>query len=211
MEPEPIVFVVDDDQATRESIAAVIGSKKVRVAAFESAEQFLLHYQNQPLACLLIDVRMPGMTGLELQQRLATSGGYLPTIVFSGHGEVSTAVQAMENGALTFLEKPCHHDTLWQSVERALKLAETHYRSSLEQRDLRNKFSLLSPEERQVLVGVMDGTPNKKIASELDMGLRTVELRRSNIMKKTGANSLSELIRMAIEIGFPNDLIAHAS
>lgn len=208
MEPEPIVFVVDDDQATRESVAEVIRSKKIRVECFESAEKFLEGYQGQPLACLLVDIRMEGMTGLELQRKLAAAGSFLPTVIITGYGSVSIAVQAMENGAVTLLEKPVHHDALWQTVERALKVASDHYRNRQDTRELREKFSRLSPDEREVLQGVLEGAPNKRIASDLDMGLRTVELRRSNIMKKTGANSLSELIRMAIEIGFPNEMAA---
>jgi two-component system, LuxR family, response regulator FixJ len=205
MATEPTVFVVDDDLDTRESIAMLLRSKKVHVECFESAESFFENYHGQSLACLLIDVRMKGMSGLEAQQHIQEHGFFLPTIVISGHGDVPIAVKSMEFGAITFLEKPCHHDKLWEAIEKGMKIAEEHCKTLSQTTDIRQRFATLTADERKVLVEVMAGTPNKKIATDLDMGLRTVELRRANIMKKTGAASLPELVRLALEINFPQD------
>lgn len=200
------VFVVDDDPAARESVAAVVESKGLVVKQFESAEQFLAQFADEACACLLVDVRMAGMSGIDLQQQLAEAGRSIPTIIITGYGDVATAVQAMQNGAVTFLEKPCSQEELWRSIELALHRAGLLQKASQRKTELADRFNRLTANERQVLQRVMEGQPNKRIASELDIGLRTVELRRSHIMKKTEANSLSELIRLAIEVNFPCDL-----
>lgn len=205
MNAESTVFIIDDDAPLRDSLKVLFESKQIRVESFASAEDFLAAPTNQSPACLVIDVKLRGMSGLELQQRLKSEKRNLPIIVITGHGEVSMAVKAMENGVFSFLEKPCDADLLWAKVQMALEAAKQSHVYEAYQREMRQKFAQLSPDERLVLQGVLEGAPNKKIASELDMGLRTVELRRSHIMKKTGASSLSELIRMALEVNFPNE------
>jgi FixJ family two-component response regulator len=200
------VFIVDDDPAARESVSAVVESKGLRAVQFASAEQFLADFRGERHACLLVDVRMTGMSGIELQEQLLANGKQIPTILVTGYGNIPMAVQAMQNGAVTFLEKPCSQDALWHSIEQALQQAQDLQHHQDRKEELRERFARLSKSERDVLQRVIEGQPNKRIATELDIGLRTVELRRSQIMKKTSANSLSELIRMAIEVGFPDDV-----
>lgn len=200
------VFIVDDDPAARESVSAVVESKGLRAKQFASAEQFLADFRGERQACLLVDVRMTGMSGIELQEQLVASGKKIPTILVTGYGNIPMAVQAMQNGAVTFLEKPCSQEALWRSIEIALQQAQELQQNLDRKEGLHERFAQLSKNEREVLLRVIDGQPNKRIASELDIGLRTVELRRSHIMKKTEATSLSDLIRMAIDVGFPNDI-----
>jgi len=200
------VYVVDDDPAARESVAAVVRSRGLQVREFESAEQFLESVEDDDRSCLLVDVRMPGMSGLELQQKLNAAGRSIPIVMITGFGDVAMAVKAMQNGAVTFLEKPCSQEQLWESIELALQRADQQQEAARRKQDLRQRFGKLSHSERDVLARVLEGQQNKRIALDLDLGLRTVELRRSNIMRKTGAASLSDLIRLAIEVDFPNDL-----
>ena len=204
MSAEATVFLVDDDAAVRESIAALARSKGLKVLEYESAEAFLAN-RNAGRGCLLVELRLPGMSGLELQQKLQEAGRAVPTVFISAFGDVPTAVRAMQQGAVTFLEKSCDPADLWAGIELALKQGNRRQSSSESQEALRERFAQLTESEREVLARVVEGQPNKRIAAELDIGLRTVELRRSNIMRKTGANSFSELIRLAIEVDFPND------
>jgi two-component system, LuxR family, response regulator FixJ len=208
MSEEATVFIVDDDPAARESVAAVVESRGLHVRQFESAEEFLKHFSGERNACVLVDVRMAGMSGLELQEELVRSGRLIPTIILTGYGDVAMAVKAMQSGAVTFLEKPCPQEELWSSIERALALAQRLDQSTDRKAELQGRFRQLTGSERDVLSRVLDGQANKRIAADLDIGLRTVELRRSYIMKKTHAASLSELIRMAMEANFPHDLPA---
>lgn len=206
MSAEATVFLVDDDAAVRESMAAIARSKGLKVLEYESAEAFLT-YRNADRGCLLVDLRLPGMSGLELQQKLLEAGRPVPTVFISAYGDVPTAVRAMQQGAVTFLEKPCDPADLWAGIELALQQGNKRQPLSESRDGLRKRFAHLTESERAVLDRVIEGQPNKRIASELDIGLRTVELRRSNIMRKVGANTFSELIRMAIEVEFPNDQI----
>jgi FixJ family two-component response regulator len=211
MSSDAIVHIVDDDPAARESVAAVVRSRGLKVQEYDSAEQFLKVERPSGPGCLLLDIRMPGMSGLELQTSLKAAGVRLPTVVITGFGDVATAVKAMQNGAITFLEKPCEQQQLWDALELALAQANQQQASTLRRQELEQRFASLTESERTVLIRVMDGQPNKRIATEMDIGLRTVELRRSNIMRKTGATSLSELIRLAIEAGFPDAVPAGAA
>jgi FixJ family two-component response regulator len=210
MTDQATVYIVDDDPDARESVAAVVHTRGLRVREFDSAEQFLEGFRDEGSACLLVDVRMPGMSGLELQKKLSDAGSTIPTIVITGFGDVSTAVKAMQNGAVTFLEKPCQQEALWEAIDLALTRARSEQESVQRKQDLRQRFSKLTANEREVLARVLEGHPNKQIAQELDLGLRTVELRRSQIMRKLDAGSLSELIRLTIEADFPKNLPAAA-
>jgi FixJ family two-component response regulator len=198
------VFIVDDDPAARDSVAALVRSHGLPTQTFASATEFLAAYEPSRRGCLVVDVRMTGMTGLELQQELQTRGYRIPVIVITGFADVPTAVRAMRAGAVTFLEKPCSDKELWASVETAMQW-ETR---SLEQRAQRDEIlarrATLTPAEVEVLQRLLAGKANKSVAAELDLGLRTVELRRATIMKKMCANSLAELVRMVLSIDNPS-------
>ncbi len=203
IDPDAVVYVVDDDPAARASVAALVQSRGVRTRDFASAEEFLEAVREDDRGCLVVDVRMTGMSGLELQESLTERKIALPVIVITGFADVPMAVRAMRGGAVNFLTKPCKTDELWQNIKQAL---ERHHadRSSREQRDaIEARMATLTEDETAVLLRVMDGLPNKRIARDLDIGLRTVELRRSNVMRKMNAESLAELIQMAVMVGFP--------
>lgn len=194
------VFIVDDDPAARESVAALVGSHGATTKTFASAAEFLAAYSPNQRGCLVVDVRMTGMTGLELQQELGKRGYTIPVIVITGFADVPTAVRAMRAGAVTFLEKPCADNELWASIQTALQW-ETRSRQQRSQREeILARRASLTPAEVQVLDRLLAGKANKTIAAELDLGLRTAELRRATIMKKMEANSLAELVRLILSI-----------
>jgi FixJ family two-component response regulator len=202
MDSSATVFVVDDDAAARESVLALVSQKGVRAKGFASAEEFLAQFSPQLTGCLVVDVRMTGMSGLQMLQQLHARQSTLPAIVITGYADVPMAVKAMQSGALTFLEKPCQDQELWQAIQKALD-KETSLQSLRRQKgEIESRLATLTPDEVAVLRKLLEGLPNKRIAVDLDIGLRTVELRRSNIMKKMQAASLPELVRMAILIGF---------
>ncbi len=203
IDPDAVVYIVDDDPAARASVAALVQSNNVRTREFASAEEFL---ESSPSSddkgCLVLDVRMTGMTGIELQEELGRRKIELPIIVITGFADVPMAVKAMRAGAVNFMTKPCKTDELWETIKQALERQHAD-RSTREQREaIEARMATLTEDETAVLARVMDGLPNKRIARELDIGLRTVELRRSNVMKKMNAESLAELIQMAVMIGF---------
>jgi FixJ family two-component response regulator len=206
MSEETTVYVVDSDQAARESMAAIAGSKGVQVREFGSGEKLLAEWSAGGLACLIVDADLPGLSGLDLQQQLQEAGQLPPAVVVSERGDVRAAVRAMQQGAITFLQKPCDPAELSAAIDAALQRATLQEDARRHQAELRNRFEQLTRSEREVLSRVMEGQANRRMANDLDLGLRTVELRRSNIMRKTGASNLSELIRLAIEAGFPDSL-----
>ncbi|HEX3999425.1 MAG TPA: response regulator [Pirellulales bacterium] len=197
------VFVVDDDPAARESVAALVGSHDLAAQTFASAAEFLAAYEPRQPGCLVVDVRMTGMTGLELQQELTARGYTIPVIVITGFADVPTAVRAMRAGAVTFLEKPCSDKELWASIETALQWESRAMRQRTQREEILARRATLTPAEVLVLGRLLAGHANKTIAAELDLGLRTVELRRATIMKKMEANSLAELVRMILSIENP--------
>jgi FixJ family two-component response regulator len=202
MDPNATVFVVDDDAAARESVLALVSLKGVRAQGFASAEEFLAHYTPEMTGCLVVDVRMTGMSGLQLLQQLQVRKSTLPAIVITGYADVPMAVKAMQSGAMTFLEKPCQEQELWQAIQQALDKEQLLLAARRQQGEIESRLATLTEDEVAVLHKLLEGLPNKRIAVDLDIGLRTVELRRSNIMKKMSANSLPELVRMAILVGF---------
>jgi FixJ family two-component response regulator len=202
MDTNSTVYVVDDDAAARESVMALVSVKGVPAKGFASAEEFLNHYDACLTGCLVADVRMSGMSGLQLLQQLRARGSTLPAIVITGYGDVPMAVKAMQAGALTFLEKPCQEQELWQAIQQALDKEKSLQSLRRQTGEIQTRLTTLTEDEVAVLRKLLEGLPNKRIAVDLDIGLRTVELRRSNIMKKMGAASLPELVRMAILIGF---------
>jgi two-component system, LuxR family, response regulator FixJ len=208
MREETTVYVVDSDQAARESISAIARSKGVRVREFESGEALLTELPAGNPACLIVDADLPGVSGLDLQRQLQQSGQSPPAVMVSNQGDVRTAVKAMQQGAVTFLQKPCAGEELSAAIDAALDKANQQQETKRHKQELRDRFEQLTLSEREVLSRVLEGQPNRRIANEMDIGLRTVELRRSNIMRKTGASNLTELVRLAIEVDFPNGLTA---
>lgn len=199
---EPIVYVVDDDHAMVESLTWIIESVGIKVKTYTRAHDFLENYNPQQHGCLLLDVRMPGMSGPELQTRLnAESSPSLPIIFISGHGDVPLAVRVMKAGAVDFLTKPFNDQVLLESINKALRLDKTNREKQQESAQAEAKFALLSPREVQVLQGIVAGKQNKVISSELKISLKTVEAHRASVMKKMGVKSVPELVKLVLTNG----------
>ena len=196
--PNETVFVVDDDTAVRQGLRFMLRAAGYSVEAFPSARSFLEDYDPRQGGCLLLDVQMPQMTGLELQQRLNVRGWRIPVIFITGHGTVPLAISAMKAGAFDFIEKPLREDALLESIERALHWNDRAYEERLERATLQARVASLTPREREVFELVARGEPNKVIARHLGISFRTVELHRAHIIEKLQARSLSDLIRMGI-------------
>lgn len=202
MDGDATVFVVDDDEAARESVLALVGQKGLRAEGFTSAEAFLAALDPAVKGCLVVDVRMHGMTGLQLIEQLAHRQSSLPVVVITGYADVPMAVRAMQMGAVTFLEKPCHDQELWGAIQQALEIEQQRQQERTQQAEIAARIASLTEEEATIFRMLLAGKVNKRIAIELDLGLRTVELRRSTIMRKMQAASLPDLVRMAILGGF---------
>ena len=196
--PNETVFVVDDDTAVRQGLRFMLRAAGYSVEAFPSARSFLEDYDPRQGGCLLLDVQMPQMTGLELQQRINVRGWRIPVIFITGHGTVPLAISAMKAGAFDFIEKPLREDALLESIERALHWNDRAYEERLERATLQARVASLTPREREVFELVARGEPNKVIARRLGISFRTVELHRAHIIEKLQARSLSDLIRMGI-------------
>lgn len=198
----PTIFIVDDDDAIRDSLRLLLESAGyARIVAHDSGRSFLDEASPQPGDCLLLDVRMPDMDGLELQAEIRRRGIRVPIIVMTGHGDVPIAVRAMKAGAADFIEKPFADDILIESVRRALVLAAAVDRDSAETDIVRHRLETLTAREREVLEGLVAGRPNKVIAHDLGISPRTVEIHRARVMDKMQARSLSALVRMALAAG----------
>jgi two-component system response regulator FixJ len=196
--PVKAVFVVDDDVAVRQGLRFMLRAAGYSVEAFPSARSFLENYDPRRGGCMLLDVRMPQMTGLELQQQLNLRGWRIPVIFITGHGTIPLAIAAMKAGAFDFIEKPLREDALLESIERALHWNDNAYEERLERATLLARADLLTRREREVFELVAAGEPNKVIARKLGISFRTVELHRAHIIEKLQARSLSDLIRMGI-------------
>ena len=201
MTTEPIVFIVDDDPAARDSVAALVKSKGVQVRVFSSGEEFLASLDPALFGCVVADVRMTGISGLELQAALNQRKVRLPVIIITGFGDIPTAVRAMKAGASTFLAKPCRAEELWASIQKALHDAADIHEAEDRAGQARARLATLTPEERQVMRLMLAGKTNKMIALELDFGLRTIELRRANIMRKMEADTFADLVRLILLAG----------
>lgn len=197
----PTIYVVDDDEAIRDSLTLLLEASGFRVAAFSSGDAFMEHLPADPTGCLLIDVRMPGRGGLEVQEELAGRHISLPVVVMTGHGDVSLAVRAMKAGAVDFIEKPFEEETLRASLRRALEIGSAARRQDARAAEATSRLNLLTVRERQVLEALVSGWANKVIAYELAISPRTVEIHRARVMDKMQARSLSELVRMALAAG----------
>ena len=196
-----IVHIIDDDEALRESLSFLLRTARLDVRSYPSAAEFLDARPESILGCVITDVRMPGMSGIELLRRLQELKIGLPVIVITGHGDVPLAVEAMKVGAFDFLEKPFDDDVLLASVRSALTRRDGETRRQAERADIESKLAALSNRERDVLNGLVAGRANKQIAHDLGISPRTVEIYRANLMNKMQAGSLSELVRMALVSG----------
>ncbi|MFO0986212.1 MAG: response regulator [Alphaproteobacteria bacterium] len=203
MKRDAVVFVVDDDDAVRRGLAALLGAKGYAVETFPTAEAFLLREAPRPPACLLADVRMPGMSGLELQAELKRRGVALPVVVITGHGDVAMAVTALKAGAVDFIEKPFDAEAILVAVEAGIGRSTMAEARGADRAAAARRVAALTPRERQVMDLVVAGQPNKVIAFRLKIAIRTVEIHRARVMDKTGARNLSELVRMAIRLEEP--------
>src|SRR5579872_5445408 len=196
----PTVFIVDDDEGVRNSLRLLVKSIGLPASAFVSAHEFLAGYEPQQPGCLVLDVRMPGMNGLELQQELNLRGAIIPVIFITGHGDIPMAVEAMQHGAHDFLQKPFRDEDLIERVRRALA-KDAKARAALEEHKvIREHLDSLTPREREVLALMARGKPNKIMAHELGVSQRTVEIHRARVMEKSGASSLAELVRMVMDV-----------
>ena len=195
---DPVVYVVDDDASVRESLCWLLESENLKTRCFASATEFLDAFEAGWHGCIALDVRMPGMSGLELQEQLSKRGNHLPIIIITGHADVPMAIRAMKAGAADFIEKPYSDDLVLQSIRRALDTADRDRELQEEQQTLRQRMDGLSDRERQVLARVVDSKSNKTIAAELGVALKTVETHRSRIMVKMKAKSLSDLVRAVL-------------
>jgi FixJ family two-component response regulator len=206
MQSEPVIFIVDDDPAARNSLAALVESRRLPVESFSSAEEFIQQYDPAKRGCLIADVRMTGMSGLELLEQMAERGLHLPVIVITGFADVPMAVRAMRAGAVTFLEKPCGEQEIWDAIQTALDAEAKANELKQKRGEIEARYARLKPVEVDVLNKLMAGLTSKTIAYELQLGLRTVELRRANIMDKMGAKSLPELVRLVLLIRPDEDI-----
>jgi two-component system response regulator FixJ len=198
MSNESVVHVIDDDGAMRESLVFLLRTANIRARAYESATAFLDALPRESSGCVVTDVRMPGLSGLELLRRLKELEVALPVIVITGHGDVPLAVEAMKGGAADFIEKPFDDEVLLASVRAALKVQDGQAGQQAARAAIAERLGGLSARERQVLDGLVAGLPNKTIAYDLGISPRTVEIYRANVMTKMEAASLSDLVRMAL-------------
>lgn len=200
MNAHPLVHVVDDDGAIRDSLVLLLEASGHAARAHANADSFLAALDPACPGCVVADVRMPGMSGLDLQRHLAAQRIDLPVIIITGHADVAMAVEALKAGAADFIEKPFDEDVLLSSVGRALDKGARVYRERRQMEEIAARADSLTPREREVMMLVVQGLPNKAVAVELEISARTVEIHRARVMEKMGAASLSDLVRMALRL-----------
>lgn len=196
-EPDPIVFVIDDDRMIREGLQSLIRSVGLRVETFASAQDFLIAKRQDAPACLVLDVRMPGLSGLDLQLKLSDANVQIPIIFITGHGDIPMSVRAMKEGAQEFLTKPVRGQDLLDAVQKAIASDRVLRKERAEVSEIRARFDSLTPREKEVLDFVVAGLLNKQIAGEMGTSELTVKTHRAHVMEKTHADSLAHLVRMA--------------
>ena len=200
-----LVHLVDDDEAIRRSAGFMLKTSGFRVQTYETGVELLKQVRSLEPGCILLDIRMPEMDGLEVQRALREAGCMLPVVIMTGHGDVSVAVQAMKAGAVDFIEKPFEKQSLLTSLEAARGRLEQASAGSSRADEARHRLNVLTPRERDVLIGLVKGLPNKTIAYDLGISPRTVEIHRANLMEKLEVRSLSEALRIAFAAGLGDE------
>jgi FixJ family two-component response regulator len=195
---DSLVYVIDDDPAIRNSLEWLLGSMHLKSRTCESAQQFLDHYQPDVPGCLLLDVRMPGMSGLDLQARLVADKSEVPVIVITGHADVPMAVRSLKLGAFDFIEKPLNDQIILDRVQRALQKDQGRCKMRLQAHQIKQRLAQLTQREREIMERVVSGDSNKAIASALGLSPKTVEVHRARVMAKMQAESLAELVRLGV-------------
>jgi FixJ family two-component response regulator len=201
-EAAPTIFVVDDDYGVRSSIRVLMKSIGLPAAPYGSAKEFLAAYQPSQPGCLILDIRMPGMSGLELQEELNSRGAVLPVIFITGHGDIPMAVDAMRQGAFDFLQKPFRDQDLIDRVQQALARDQETREALKEHEGIRARIATLTPREHDVLGLLTQGNANKSMAQDLGLSQRTVEIHRAHVMEKMGARSVAQLVRMVMDLEY---------
>jgi two-component system, LuxR family, response regulator FixJ len=199
MQFEPVVFVVDDDERARKSVCALVSSLGLQTEAYSSAEEFLAREIPVCHGCVVTDIRMIGMSGLDLQDRLKERGVRLPVIVLTAYPKTRSTVRAMKAGAVTLLEKPYDEEELWDAIRNALAQEAAGQAEAQRRGDIQQRAAALTPAERDVMNMIVQGKPNKVIAKQLNMSIRTIEGRRHEVFAKMGVESVAELVRLALE------------
>ena len=194
----PLIYIVDDDEAFRASLTWMVRAAGYRVATYATAEQFLATHERGAAACLILDIRMPGMSGLELQRALLDRAEYIPVIFVTAHGDVAMAVRAVKQGAFDFIEKPFNGKALLALIGKAVRSGTLHMAKAAQQLAIDERMASLSAREHEVMTRVLDGKTNKAIANELGISVKTVECHRSRMMEKLGAGSIAELVRLVV-------------
>jgi FixJ family two-component response regulator len=196
----PTVYVVDDDDGMRRALSLLLNTVGYSTAAFASPREFLDKVKPDAAGCLVLDIRMPGMSGLELQQQLNRMGSMLPVIFITGHGDVPMAVQAMKEGAFEFVQKPFRDQDLLDRINHALEHDKENRNTLAQRADVSHRFESLTPREKQVMEMVVDGAANKVIAIDLGLSERTVEIHRAKVMEKMGARSVAHLVKLQLRL-----------
>lgn len=210
MDTDAVAYVVDADDATRELVTNLAGGKGLPTKSFATAKEFLAAYEPERPGCLVVDLQLPDTSGLELLEELKRRKQELPAVVLTSFADVPTAVRAMQAGAVTILEKPSSDAKVWEALQQARDISMRQFGERRYRAEVETRLATLSEEELSVLKRLIEGQPNKMIASDLDIGLRTVELRRSNVMRKMQATSLPDLVRMALAAGLLSDSLRQA-